>query len=71
MQHRLDELESKFSFQEDLLQELNKIVADQQSQIDVLQRRQQLLQEQISDLADGVGRGDADGAVQNERPPHY
>ena len=36
MEEKLIDLETKFSFQEDLLNELNNVVANQQKQIDEL-----------------------------------
>jgi len=64
-------MESKISFQEHLLEELNKIVTEQQSQIDVLERRQQLLHDQLRELEESAGREGAGSAPQDERPPHY
>ena len=62
---RLTDLEIKASFTEDLVDELNRIVARQQQQIDLLAREvSQLRQQQAPDA----------GAVRNlrdELPPHY
>jgi uncharacterized coiled-coil protein SlyX len=38
MEERLIELETRFSFQEDAVETLSNLVADQQAQIDVLTR---------------------------------
>ncbi|MBK8816367.1 MAG: SlyX family protein [Methylococcaceae bacterium] len=64
--HRLIELEIKAAYQEDLLQELNRIVADQQSQILKLEKTCQLLHERISSL-----RLEKVDAAIDPPPPHY
>jgi len=65
---RIIELEIKTAYQEDLLQELNKIVGQQQQQIDRLEATCRLLNERIKSLStDGIsGESAAD-----EVPPHY
>jgi SlyX protein len=49
-EQRLIELEIKAAYQEDLLQELNKIVAQQQKQLMRLEKTCQLLYERINSL---------------------
>lgn len=70
MQERLDDLEAKFSFQEDMLQQLNDILIKQRQLSDELQRKIVWLEEQVSTLL-----ADKDstrpGADDSERPPHY
>lgn len=70
MQERLDDLEAKFSFQEDMLQQLNDIVIRQRQLTDELQRKITWLEEQVSALL-----ADKDSArpvaADVERPPHY
>lgn len=64
---RIIELEIKAAYQEDLLQELNKIVAGQQQQIDRLEATCEMLNERIKSLsASGAG-----GENIEEVPPHY
>lgn len=63
---RLIELEIKAAYQEDLLQELNKIVAQQQQQIALLEKTCQLLYERINNLH--LENGDE---VIDQPPPHY
>jgi SlyX protein len=65
---RIIELEIKTAYQEDLLQELNKIVGRQQQQIDRLEATCRLLNERIKSLSTEGG-----GGVENveEVPPHY
>jgi SlyX protein len=63
---RLTELEIKSSYADDLLEQLNDVVARQQLQIDALRREVLLLRTQLADQgqAGGVGSG-------HEPPPHY
>ncbi|WP_137939903.1 SlyX family protein [Chitinivorax sp. B] len=68
MEDRINELEIKLSFQEDLLDTLNQTVVLQQQQIDSLQRQLQMLYQQFRDMKD---RGEEGGLLANERPPHY
>ncbi len=61
---RLTELEIKASYADDLLEQLNTVVARQQQQIDLLQRELLALRQQLRD-APGVG------SSGHEPPPHY
>ena len=64
---RIIELEIKTAYQEDLLQELNKIVGRQQQQIDRLEATCRLLNERIKSLSAEGGSGE----TIDEVPPHY
>jgi SlyX protein len=66
MESRLSEIEIKLSFNEDLLEELNRTVARQQQQIAGLEQqvRELRLQLQRSLPAESDGSG-------QEIPPHY
>ena len=64
---RIIELEIKTAYQEDLLQELNKIVSRQQQQIARLEATCRLLNERINSLSTG-GNG---AESVDEVPPHY
>ncbi len=69
MDEKLIELETKFSYQEDLLSDLNTIVAKQQRQLDELISEMSGMKEQ---LQGALERGPAVGqAEQMEKPPHY
>lgn len=70
MQERIIELESKFSFQEDTLQELNEIIIRQQRQLDEMARKLGHLSEQIADIAAQRSEGQA-VMPADEKPPHY
>ena len=69
MEERLIELETKFSYQEGLLSDLNDIVAKQQRQLDDLITEMSGIKEHLQDAAE---RGSAEGHdEQDEKPPHY
>lgn len=70
MQDKIIDLETKFSFQEDLLQELNEIVIRQQRQIDELGRQLGALKQQFEELEAGKS-GSHNLVADNEKPPHY
>lgn len=66
IERRLTELEVKASFADDLLDELNRLVARHQTQIDRLERevielRRQAASVQLGSVAD----------LRDELPPHY
>jgi len=64
---RIIELETKLSFQEDLIQELNSHVITQQSQIDKLETLCTLLKDQYKEIVSSL----PDSASGDEVPPHY
>ncbi len=69
MEEKLIELETKFSYHEDLLADLNQIVVKQQRQLDELLLELSAIKEQ---LQEAVERGSEPGeASQDQRPPHY
>jgi len=66
-QERIIELEIKQAYQDDLIETLNRVLADQQQQITRLEETCKLLHEKIKGINDDMheqGRAD-------ERPPHY
>lgn len=66
MNERLERIETKLSFSEDLLETLNMTVYRQQKQIDRLREQVQLLTEQLADM-----RSSRQGSLRDEIPPHY
>ena len=66
MEARINELEVKLSFAEDLHEELNRTVYHQQLQIDRLQQAVRELREQAATAAPGESRN-----LRDEIPPHY
>jgi SlyX protein len=65
-EQRLIELEIKAAYQEDLLQELNKIVTQQQYQIHLLEKTCQLLHERMSSFWH-----EQNEEIIDQPPPHY
>lgn len=68
-ENRLIDMETKLAHQEQLLDELNNVVTDQQTRIDRLADRCDLLLERIRSM--GEGGGAAAASADDERPPHY
>ena len=73
---RLDEIEIRLSYFEDLLDTLNGLVARQSEQIEALGRELRRLGQRVdAGAAMGAGRsrdgGDGLPAFLDERPPHY
>ncbi len=64
--HRLDELEIKASFTDDLLDQLNLTIYRQQQQIDALAQQLVQLRQQMPEAGSGGARDPGD-----ELPPHY
>jgi SlyX protein len=65
-QDRLEQLEIKLSYAEDLLDTLNALVTKQQDQIDWLLNEVNQLRRQREDDAPGAFR-----SLRDELPPHY
>lgn len=65
-EQRLEQLEIKASYSEDLLDTLNTLVAQQQQHIDLLLYEVRLLRQQAADSPSGTFR-----SVRDELPPHY
>jgi SlyX protein len=64
---RLNELEIKASYAEDLLEQLNLTIYRQQQQIDGLLAQLGQLREQVQ----AAGQGGAPRNLRDELPPHY
>jgi len=65
---RLINIEEKITFQEDLVEELNKTVYQQQQKLERLEGMCIALAGQVRSLAEA---GSHDKSPANERPPHY
>ncbi len=63
---RLDELEAKMAFAEDLIETLNQTVVRQQAQIDSLQQQLRLLHQQLKTIQPDETRN-----LRDDIPPHY
>ena len=66
MEARLNELEVKLAFAEDLIETLNQTVIRQQAQLDLLQQQVRLLHQQLQDALPDEAR-----TLRDEIPPHY
>lgn len=67
---RLLALEEKLAFTEDLVDELNRVVARQQQQIEALARELVRHRRQVAELVERGGEPGASGPAV-EVPPHY
>jgi SlyX protein len=67
IEERLVEIESKIAYQEDTVQELNKVIYQQQKQIDRLEAICSSLINHVRDLSEAM----AESSITNEKPPHY
>jgi SlyX protein len=65
---RIEELESRVAFQDDLIESLNEVVARQDREIAMLTQRLGQLAEKLEDMAQGAPASGGDG---HEPPPHY
>lgn len=65
-QVRLDEVEAKLAFAEDLIDTLNQTVIRQQVQLDSMQQQLRLLNDRLKDA-----RPDESRTPRDEIPPHY
>jgi SlyX protein len=66
---RLDEVESRLAFQDDLIESLNRVVARQDLELADLLRRLRALERRLNDLAETASL--AGSATGHEVPPHY
>jgi SlyX protein len=69
IESRLDELESRQAFQDDLIESLNQIVARQDQELARLELRVKALAEKLNELADSTALPGASSG--HEAPPHY
>ena len=62
---RIDTLETRLTFQDDVIETLNKTVTEQWAKIDALTRRLVVLDERLQEAETQMPR------PANEPPPHY
>ena len=67
LEERLIKIETKITFQEDLIEELNKTVFQQQNKLDRLERICESLVRHIEALEEAG----SESKPANEKPPHY
>ena len=63
----LIELETKLAYQEDMVESLNKVVCDQQRQIDALEKTCRKMADRLMDLSEAFEATQ----VEDAPPPHY
>lgn len=68
LEERLENIEIKIAFQEDLLDELNKTIYQQQKKLEQIEATCEALARHISSLAESMNEMKP---VANEKPPHY
>jgi SlyX protein len=67
LEHRMIELETKISYQDHMIQELNDVIVSQQRQIDALQQQLVRVRDHLkSTHSSGLARPDEEAP-----PPHY
>jgi SlyX protein len=66
-EERIIELETKVAYQEDTIQQLNDIVADQQRKLDLVENSLRTLVAKFKDVSEGVSNINP----LHEKPPHY
>jgi len=66
-ENRLTNIEIKLTHQEDAVEELNKVVCQQQKKIDHLEAICEALIRHVKELSDGA----AEQRTTDEPPPHY
>ena len=67
IEERLVNIETKIAFQEDLIEELNKVIYQQQQKLSRLEAICSSLASHIRSLAEAGN----ESVTANERPPHY
>ena len=67
-EERLEKIETKLAYQEDLIEELNKTIYQQQKELERLKATCESLASHITTL---YGSANESKPVVNERPPHY
>ena len=67
IEERLENIEAKITFQEDLIEELNKTVYQQQQKLERLEAICKSLAGRIQSLAEAGN----EEMPANEKPPHY
>ena len=63
------QLEERIAFQEHALDQLNRVVAEQQLELDALQRNVKELRS--ATRASGDGKDGETRTLEDDRPPHY
>ncbi len=68
LQTQIADLQSRVIYQEDLLQSLNDIVANQDQTITLLKSQLKRWESRLDDVSNNISSG---GQSVSEKPPHY
>ena len=66
LEKRITNLEIKFSYLEDFLNQIQEVCSEQTKTISLLKKESRLMAEKLSDLLEN-----AEGEIPNRKPPHY
>lgn len=66
LEKRMTNLEIKFSYLEDFLNQIQEVCTEQTKTISLLKKESRLMAEKLSDLLEN-----AEGEIPNRKPPHY
>ena len=66
MSSKVEDLESRLAFQEDTLDSLNKVIVEQQKEIDKLNTYIRILKDKISSVENSISVPESEAP-----PPHY
>lgn len=69
IERRLEELESRLAFQDDLIESLNEVIARQDRDLARLELRLKALGDKLDDIAESAAA--PGGPAGHEVPPHY
>ena len=67
LSERIDNLEMRFAYQDQVIEDLNRTITDQWKQIDLLTRRIAHMTERMREAAESAGGP----SVPEPPPPHY
>ena len=70
MQKQIEELQIKFSFQEEILKELNDVISDQGKELLQLKSEIRNIQLELQNERQDLKTLDK-ASIENELPPHY
>ena len=70
MQKQIEELQIKFSFQEETLKELNDVISDQGKELLQLKSEIRNIKLELQNERQDLKRLDK-ASIESERPPHY
>lgn len=66
LEKRITNLEIKFSYLEDFLNQIQEVCTEQTKTIALLKKESRLMAEKLNDLLEN-----AEGEIPNRKPPHY